>query len=134
MEISRSPGRTPARAAGELGANFQACAPPAVSSQATPSSGLSKVSRWTKLSQAKIIAASVASASTTAPTLTLRFCFMTEWAGTHLPLINQVQTDVHCFMDQRTRNRNIFIRLGAWRENQAAVILFLEGCLQLSDA
>src|SRR5580704_18752814 len=51
--------------------------PCVVSSQTTPSSGVSNSVLWTKFSQAKIMAASVASASTTAPRLTLRFCFIT---------------------------------------------------------
>src|SRR5258708_14958235 len=112
MEISRSPGRTPARAAGELGANFQACAPLAVSSQATPSSGVSKVSRWTKFSQAKIIAASVASARTTAPRLTRRFCFMVPAEYTPTCQDYEVQTEVHIEKTARTRNCNAFLRLG----------------------
>src|SRR5580700_4390893 len=47
-----------------------------VSSQTTPSSGVSNSLLWMKFSQAKIMAASVASASTTAPRLTRRFCFI----------------------------------------------------------
>src|ERR1700730_10680733 len=115
MEISRSPGRIPARAAGELGASFQAWAPLAVSSQATPSSGASKVWRWTKFSQAKIIAASVASARTTAPRLTRRFCFMAPAEYTPTCLDYEVQTDVHIDHTVSNRNCNVFLRLGDWR-------------------
>src|SRR6266849_10632763 len=131
MEISRSPGRIPARAAGEFVANFQAWAPFAVSSQATPSSGVSKVSRWTKFSQAKIIAASVASARTTAPRLTRRFCFIVR--AIHPTCEFKVQTNVHYSRYGRTRNCNVFLRLGLWRGSQAADIHFMEGCLQLSE-
>src|SRR6266849_8443107 len=51
--------------------------PCSVSSQATPSYTTSKRLRWSKLIRAKITAASVASASTTAPRLTRRFGLMT---------------------------------------------------------
>src|SRR4029077_20413444 len=132
MEINKSPGRIPARAAGEFGANFQAWAPFAVSSQATPSSGASKVSRWTKFSQAKIIAATVASARTTAPRLTRRFCFMIR--AEYTPTWQyEVQTDAHCRETARTRNCNVFLRLGDRRGSQAPGIHFMEGYLQLSE-
>src|SRR5580765_3351357 len=131
MEIRKSPGRIPAWAAGELVASFQACGPLAVSIQATPSSGVSKVSRWTKFSQAKIMAASVARARTTAPRLTRRFCFMAK-EETPLPLSFKVQTNVHYPIRSRTKNRNVFLRLGLTRGAQAARIHFMEGCLQLS--
>src|SRR4029077_18781954 len=118
MEINNSPGRMPARAAGEFGANFQAWAPLTVSSQATPSSGVSKVSRWTKFSQAKIIAASVASARTTAPRLTRRFCFMVPAKYTPPCEDYEVQTEVHIEKTASTRNCNGFLRLGGRRESQ----------------
>src|SRR6266851_9930070 len=131
MPTTKSPGRMPARAAGELGASFQAWAPWLVSSQATPSSGLSNVSRWTKFSQAKIIAASVASARTTAPRLTRKFCFMIR--AEYTPTWQyEVQTDVHCRETARTQNCNVFLRLGNRRESQAPGIHFMEGHLQLS--
>src|SRR6202040_2063758 len=127
IAIRRSPGRMPAWAAGGLGARFHAWGPFPVFSKATPSSGMSKVSRWTKFSQAKIIAASVASASTTAPRLTRRFCFMAPAEYTPTCRDNEVQTDVHIERLVSTRNRNVFLRLGDWREGQAASIHFMEG-------
>src|SRR6266436_6551995 len=127
MEIRKSPARTPACAAGELGASFQAWTPVAVSSQATPSSGVSKLCRWTK-----IIAASVASARTTAPRLTRRFCFMIR--AEYTPTWQfKVQTNVHYRETARTQNRNVFLRLGDRRESEAPGIQFMEGHLQLSE-
>src|SRR5260370_27545681 len=125
MEIRKSPARTRAWAAGELGASFQAWTPVAVSSKATPSSGVSKLCRWTKFSQAKIIAASVASARTTAPRLTRRFCFMIR--AEYTPTWQfKVQTDVHCRETARTQNCNVFLRLGDRRERQTPRLPLIE--------
>ena len=50
--------------------------PWSVSSHATPSSTSSYLAPLLEIMKAKITAASVANASTTAPRLTRRFCFM----------------------------------------------------------
>jgi len=45
----------------------------------------------------------------------------------------EVQTDVHIDHTVSTRNCNVFLRLGDWRERQAVSIHFMEGHLQLSE-
>src|SRR5882757_10319948 len=127
-----SPGRIPAAEAGESAATFQASTPFNSSDQATPSSTMSYRERCTKFSQAKTMAASVANASTTAPTRTRRFCRITRLKSSHLTLTQFQQLVFHSLVDSDRHKTMQTNYLNTSRGRTRSHILFLVGRIRNS--
>src|SRR5882762_11203766 len=107
--------------------------PWSVSSHATPSYTTSKRLRWSKLIKAKITAASVASASTTAPRLTRRFCLISS-TGQGYTLPQETRCNPKSIVWKMLIRETLLYSIAYYGGGPGLprIILFLEGQIQLS--